>query len=135
MEREELADPKYASRQGRLLYADEVDALMLPWLLDNGKVDIFKAGQEHGLGFSFVSTMQDLLEMEQLEHRGYFAEIDHPVAGTLRYPGPPISPHSPIQPWVYRRAPLLGEHTTQVLTGELGYSPTQVEKWQADGVI
>jgi CoA:oxalate CoA-transferase len=49
MEREELADPRYASRQGRLLYADEVDALMLPWLLDHNKVDIFKAGQEHGL--------------------------------------------------------------------------------------
>ena len=135
MEREELADPKYASRQGRLLYADEVDALMLPWLLDNDKVDIFKAGQEHGLGFSFVSTMQDLLEMEQLEARGYFADIEHPVAGALRYPGPPISPHSPIQPWVYRRAPLLGEHTEPVLVDELGYSPGQVQTWQADGVL
>ena len=30
MEREELADPRFASRQGRLLNADEVDALMLP---------------------------------------------------------------------------------------------------------
>ena len=135
MEREELADPKYASRQGRLLYADEVDALMLPWLLDNDKVDIFKAGQEHGLGFSFVSTMQDLLEMEQLEARGYFADIEHPVAGALRYPGPPISPHSPIQPWVYRRAPLLGEHTEPVLVDELGYSPGQVQTWQADGAL
>ena len=135
MEREELADPKYASRQGRLLYADEVDALMLPWLLDNDKVDIFKVGQDHGLGFSFVSTMQDLLEMEQLEARDYFVNFDHPVAGPLQYPGPPISPRSPVQPWVYRRAPLLGEHTGQVLSEDLGYSPAQVQSWQDQGVL
>ena len=122
MEQEALADPRYASRQGRLLYADEVDALMLPWLLDNDKVDIFKAGQEHGLGFSFVSTMQDLLDMEQLQARDYFEELDHPVAGTLRYPGAPISPHSPEPAWVYRRAPLLGENSQAIIVDRLGYS-------------
>ena len=45
MEREELADSRFASRNGRLINADEVDALMLPWLLDHDKVDIFKTGQ------------------------------------------------------------------------------------------
>ena len=135
MEREELADPKYASRQGRLLYADEVDALMLPWLLDNEKVDIFKAGQEHGLGFSFVSTMQDLLDMEQLEARKYFVELDHPVAGKLKYPGPPISPHAPVETWVYRRAPLLGEHNREVLGDRLGYSEADLATMQSQGVI
>ena len=135
MEREELADPKYASRQGRLLHADEVDALMLPWLLDNEKVNIFKAGQEHGLGFAFVSTMKDLLEMEQLESRGYYVELDHPVAGTLKYPGPPISPHTPIEPWVYRRAPLLGEHNREVIVSRLGYSNQDFQTMQSQGVI
>jgi crotonobetainyl-CoA:carnitine CoA-transferase CaiB-like acyl-CoA transferase len=134
MESEELADPRYASRQGRLLYADEVDALMLPWLLDHNKVDIFKAGQEHGLGFSYVSTMQDLLEMEQLEARDYFVELKHPVAGRLKYPGPPINPHSPVEPWVYRRAPLLGEHNREVLVERLGYSAQELEHLQGQGV-
>ena len=92
MECEELADPRFASRQGRLLNADEVDALMLPWLLEHDKVDIFKAGQDHGLGFSFVAGMQDILEMEQLVARDYFVEIEHPVAGSHRYPGPAHQP-------------------------------------------
>ena len=84
MEREELADPRFESRQGRLLNADEVDALMLPWLLDHDKVDIFKAGQDEGLGFSYVASMQDILEMEQLEARDYFITIEHPIAGKLK---------------------------------------------------
>ena len=83
MEREELSDPKYGTRSGRLEYADEIDALMLPWLIENKKEDIFKAGQEHGLGFAYVSTISDILEMEQLVDRSYFIEIEHPVAGNL----------------------------------------------------
>lgn len=135
MEREELTDPRYASRQGRLLHADEVDALMLPWLLDHQKVDIFKAGQEHGLGFAYVSTMQDLLEMEQLEARDYYVELDHPIAGKLKYPGPPISPPASIEPWIYRRAPLLGEHNRAVVVERLGYSPQEFETMRSQGVI
>ena len=134
METPELADPRFASRQGRLLNADEVDALMLPWLLEHDKVDIFKAGQEHGLGFSFVAGMQDILEMEQLTARDYFVELGHPVAGSFRYPGPPISPHIEIAPWVYRRAPLLAEHCLEILGG-LGYSAQDVEQLHAEGVI
>jgi crotonobetainyl-CoA:carnitine CoA-transferase CaiB-like acyl-CoA transferase len=170
MEREELSDPRFASRQGRLIHADEVDALMLPWLLDHDKVEIFKAGQEQGLGFSYVATMQDILEMEQLEARGYFVELDHPAAGRLRYPGPPISlpalDSTPAasstdegtnagpdedtnggtndatndgtsngQAWVYRRAPLLGEHSQEILGGRLGYSDQEIAGFRARGVI
>ena len=135
MESEELADPRFASRQGRLLNADEVDALMLPWLLEHDKVDIFKAGQDHGLGFSFVAGMQDILEMEQLVARDYFVDLEHPIAGTFRYPGPPISPdRNVVEPWVYRRAPLLAEHNLEVL-GELGYDSQAVERLFAEGVI
>ena len=160
MDREELADPRFVSRQGRLENADEIDALMLPWLLDNDKVDIFKAGQEHGLGFAYVATMEDLLEMEQLTARGYFVELDHPATGPLKYPGPPISMGKTTSPsskgesesgnpgdghrngangehvgYVYRRAPLLGEHTQQTLEGWLGYSASQVQSLRDQGVV
>ena len=135
MQREELADEKYASRQGRLLFADEVDALMLPWLLDNNKVDIFKAGQEHGLGFSFVANMADILEMEQLEARDYFVTLDHPIAGQFKYPGSPISPHSDIEPWVYTRAPLLGEHSKDILVNHLNLSEDAYQKLVDQGVV
>ena len=115
MEREELADPRFASRRGRQDNADEIDALMLPWLIDHDKVDIFKAGQESGLGFGFVATMQDILEMEQLLDRDYFVRLDHPAAGEFAYPGAPISCEPGVEAWLFRRAPLLGEHTAEVL--------------------
>ena len=135
MEREELADPRFASRRGRQDNADEVDALMLPWLIDHDKVDIFKAGQESGLGFSFVATMQDILEMEQLLARDYFVELEHPAAGTLRYPGAPIACEPGSGAWVFRRAPLFGEHTAAVLADWLGYDTARVSELVASGAI
>ena len=135
MDREELADPQFTSRNGRMLNADLVDALMLPWLLDHDKVEIFKAGQERGLGFAFVATMEDILGMEQLVDREFFVELDHPVAGTLRYPGPPINPQGDVDAWVYRRAPLLGEHSREILGESLGYTPDNLDMLHGQGVI
>jgi crotonobetainyl-CoA:carnitine CoA-transferase CaiB-like acyl-CoA transferase len=169
MDREELADRRFATRYGRLVHADEVDALMLPWLLDHDKAEIFKAGQERGLGFAFVATMQDILDMEQLTARDYFIDLDHPVGGPMKYPGPPMRVTSPQSPpsqapplqgrdsnvssfekegtregdacpverdgWVYRRAPLLGEHTAELLHQRLGYSVAEIARLKGKGVI
>ena len=157
MEREELADPRFASRRGRQDNADEVDALMLPWLLDHDKVDIFKAGQDSGLGFSFVATMRDILELEQLLARDYFVELGHPAAGTLRYPGAPVRPilrqaqdegrgqgewrargdgaAAGGGAWVFRRAPLYGEHTAEVLSGWLGFDDAHIAYLAELGVV
>ena len=135
MEREELADPRYGSRRGRQEFADEVDALMLPWLIEHDKVDIFKAGQESGLGFSFVATMKDILEMEQLVAREYFMELEHPMAGTLAYPGAPVACEPEAKAWVFRRAPLFGEHTGSVLANWLGTDPALLSELASTGVI
>ena len=135
MEREELSDQHFASRRGRQEHADEVDALMLPWLIDHDKVDIFKAGQESGLGFSFVATMKDILEMEQLVARDYFVKLDHPVAGELSYPGAPVTCEADADAWVFRRAPLYGEHTTPVLVDWLACDSSRIRDLTVSGVV
>ena len=133
VDRPELSDERFATRFGRLANADEIEALMLPWLLDHDKLDIFKRGQENGMGFAYVATLQDILEMEQLNTRNYFVEIDHPVAGPHKYPGPPAQCSEPA--WVIQRAPTLGEHTTEVLSETLGYSSEKLDDLEKAGVI
>ena len=75
----------------------------------------------------------DLMESERLRVRGYFREVDHPVAGRLTYPGPPFR-MSEVE-WQAGRAPLLGEHDDEVFCGELGLSRQELSRLRAAGVV
>jgi len=133
MEREELRDPQLGTRQGRQEQADLLDALMLPWLLEHDKEEIFKKGQELGLAFALVETPEDLLRCEQLEARRYFVEIDHQEAQRLRYPGPPFRISE--NPLSFCPAPLLGQHNEEVYSGILGFSREDLVLLRQSGAI
>ena len=66
-----------------------------------------------------INTMEDVFDDPHLAARGFFAEIDHPHTGALKYPGAQFKMSE--TPWRAGRAPLLGEHTQEVLSSVLGY--------------
>jgi len=65
---------------------------------------------------------------------GMITEVEHPVAGTVRTPAPPLKlSDTPVE--IRRAAPLLGEHTAEVL-GELpGYDRERIAELAASGAI
>jgi crotonobetainyl-CoA:carnitine CoA-transferase CaiB-like acyl-CoA transferase len=71
-----------------------------------------------------VSTIDEVTELAQLKRRDYFDQIDHPVVGRRIYPGLPIR-FSASRPR-NSRAPLLGEHSAEILCNELGLSREDV---------
>ena len=80
-----------------------------------------------------LNTIEDLANDQHFIGRGAFAEIDHPAAGRLTYPGRPFVMSE--SPWEVRRpAPLLGQHNAEVL-GEIGYGPEDVVRLRQQGVI
>ena len=66
-----------------------------------------------------VYDAADMLEDPHLKERGFFQRTDHPEAGVIAAPGLPFRPHVPAERGGGEsppgRAPLLGEHTAQVL--------------------
>jgi benzylsuccinate CoA-transferase BbsE subunit len=55
------------------------------------KESLYIEGQRRGIALSPVSTVQDLLDNEQLEARGFFVEPAHQRLGTkVRSPGTPF---------------------------------------------
>ncbi|MER3422703.1 MAG: HAD family hydrolase [Nitrospiraceae bacterium] len=75
----------------------------------------------------------DLLNCPQLWARGYWVEVDHPTTGPLPYPGEPVKMSA--TPWQLRRpAPLLGQHTAEVLA-ELGIEAEECARLRAKGVV
>jgi len=120
-------DPRYQDRalMGRE-YPDEVDALLAPWLELCTCDELLRMFRERGIPFSVVRDAAGVAACPQLAARGFFVETHHPAAGTLRYPGAPWRLSR--TPWrIDRPAPLLGEHTADLL-GDGGASG-----WHGDG--
>jgi crotonobetainyl-CoA:carnitine CoA-transferase CaiB-like acyl-CoA transferase len=72
---------------------------------------------------------------EQMQSRGFWHPIQHPVVGTQRYPGWPIRLSGGPARWERSAAPLLGEHTEEVLKKLLGLTEEQLDELRAANVI
>ena len=78
------------------------------------KRELFIEGQRRGIPITPVNTAADLNADPHLAATGFFADIDHPALGTLRMPTAPVRlGHDRPAP---TRAPLLDEHTDEVLS-------------------
>ena len=130
---EELRDPKYADPGSRSEHRDELEAIVGAWVRQNGKLDIYNASQRRRNAIGYVATPQDMLTSPQLEHRRFFEEIDHPAAGSARYPGPPYRLTASGE--TLTRAPLLGEHNAQVYCDMLGLERAELVRLRQLGVV
>jgi formyl-CoA transferase len=72
-----------------------------------------------------VNDMEHVFSDPQVLHRDMIAEVPHPAIGTLRLAGVPIK-YSETPGRVRLPPPLLGEHTEEILSGVLGYSPQRI---------
>jgi formyl-CoA transferase len=129
-----LNDPRFESNAERVKNRD----VLLPLI---GKMFAGKTcdeWMERLVGASIpcgpVNDMQHLFADPQVRHRDMIAEVPHPTIGTLRLTGIPIK-YSETPGAIRLHPPLLGEHTTEVLTGVLSYSSDQIKELQALGAI
>jgi CoA:oxalate CoA-transferase len=80
-----------------------------------------------------VNSIDKVVKDEQVAARDMIVEIEHPTAGKIRMAGLPVklsaNPGS-----IRRHAPLLGEHTAEVL-GEIGLSDERIRALLAQGII
>jgi crotonobetainyl-CoA:carnitine CoA-transferase CaiB-like acyl-CoA transferase len=85
---------------------------------------IFHEGQKRKQLVMPVNAVVDLLESEQLQHRQYFVSYPHPELGLeLTDSGLPYKFNN-VAYKAHRRAPLLGEHTAEVLAALKSAQPS-----------
>jgi crotonobetainyl-CoA:carnitine CoA-transferase CaiB-like acyl-CoA transferase len=108
----------FSDRLQRGLNWDALKPMIAEWMAEQTVEDLYQRLQRRRVPIAPVSTMGDLLSSKHLNARGFFVSFTHPRAATHRFPGAPYLLSR--TPWQLRRpAPLLGEHTGQVLA-ELG---------------
>ena len=127
----------FHAREGRCalpIPVDEFDVIFLPWIIERTKLEYLQMARRAGLLSGALFTVEDLLQDPHYQARDFFPEVDHPVTGPVRYPGPLVKmPASPAG--VRAPAPLLGQHNEEVYQGRLGFTKADLVRMRRMGVI
>lgn len=131
---EELHDPRFASGAGRIAHGEELKALLIEGLAQWDRLPLFIASGERRLVFGMAQDAGDLVACPHLEARGFYHEVEHPVAGRAVYPGlgAALSERPAQAP---APAPLLGQHNAEIYGDELGYGSGELSALRYAGVI
>ena len=128
-----LEDPRYKGALERWKYREEVDALVTEWTLQYDKRELMEMLGAVNVPGGAVFDVKELRDDPHLRKRGMFVTVNHPTRGDFTMPGFPVKMSKSSVP--VTAAPLLGEHTGEVLGEMLGYTPEQVAKLKAEKVI
>ena len=135
LEEPRLLDQKFSTRISRLDNWEELHNLVAPKLSTWNNLDLMREAMARGLVIGLVQSPQQVLDSPHLVERGYFVEINHPQAGSLKYPSPGflMDEENPMDG--SKSAPTLGEHNAAIFSDELGLSVEELSLLRASKVI
>ena len=129
-----LDDPRYATNAARAANRESLIARL-------GAVFLTKSYEEWeaillpaGIPMGAINTIDRVVDHPQVEARGMLVEHEHPVAGTVRMVGVPVR-LSETPGAIRTPAPLLGQHTDEVLRDRLGLDDEEIERLRRAGAI
>jgi formyl-CoA transferase len=127
-----LTDEAYATPQARLLHLKPIFARIEQWTMTKTKFEAMEILNQYDIPCGPILSMKEIAEDESLRKTGTVVEVDHPTRGKHLTVGNPIKLSD--SPTEVTRAPLLGEHTEEVLA-ELGYTASDVNALRTEGAI
>lgn len=128
-----IGDARYETASGRFAHKDEIDALIVPWTQQRTKSEAMEEIGAAGVPAGAVYDTMELQNNPDFEQRRIFQTMEHPTRGSVKMPAWPVKMSGndvPLGP-----APLLGEHTSDVLDAWLGLSDEDVEALRGDGIV
>jgi crotonobetainyl-CoA:carnitine CoA-transferase CaiB-like acyl-CoA transferase len=100
---------------GGNLAHDEFDAVVADWTRTQTATEILNVLSGRHVPAEQVLTPEQMYDIPQLDVRGYYQELEHPVTGPHRYPGWPFT-MTPGPSGHHRFAPpTLGQHNAEIL--------------------
>jgi crotonobetainyl-CoA:carnitine CoA-transferase CaiB-like acyl-CoA transferase len=129
-----MDDPRFATNAARSQNRAELIARLQDVFLNKPYEEWETLLLKHGIPVGAINTIDQVVEHPQVKARGMIAASDHPVAGKVKLVGVPVklseTPGSVREP-----APLLGQHTDEVLQQYLGMGEADITALRQAGVI
>ena len=131
----ELAgDARFHTLTARKANEDALEDVLTAWTRERTTDDVVAALQAADIP-AFASMSNAALSADaHLNAAEFFVAPAHPEIGAVQHAGMPWR-MSGTPPGVQRSAPCLGQHTDDVLTRVLGYTPAQIAALRADNVL
>jgi crotonobetainyl-CoA:carnitine CoA-transferase CaiB-like acyl-CoA transferase len=126
--------PADAGLDARRERENEIDAALAAWTSGQDAEALAARLQEAGVAAAVVATGRDLVDGdEHLAARGFYPTLSHPIAGPVRHEGI-VARLSATPGALTSPAPLLGQHTAEVLGDLLGLDEATLAELAAAGV-
>jgi crotonobetainyl-CoA:carnitine CoA-transferase CaiB-like acyl-CoA transferase len=128
-----IGDPRFDTAAARLKHEPEVDAMIAAWTRQHDKREAMRVLGGAGVPAGAIFDTMELTEESDFERRGIMQTMEHPIAGPFKMPGWPVrfGGRTPeIKP-----SPLLGQHTSEVLSEWLDLHADQIDQLSKDKII
>ncbi len=132
VDKEELA---LANVDQRRLWHDRIDEILTVWCGQRTSAAIVDTLEASRIPVARLIMPHEQGDIEQLQERGFFEVLDHPLCGSVVYSGYPVKFGNGPKEFNRSTPPQLGEHNNEVLSGLLGLTPTEIQKLEMNGVI
>jgi crotonobetainyl-CoA:carnitine CoA-transferase CaiB-like acyl-CoA transferase len=134
IDRPELAtDERFRTNRARMRNTAELTQLIAERLRERPSAAWIRAFEDAGVPAGPVNRIGDMLADPQVAARDMVLEVDHPRAGRTRALGMPVK-FGETRADTGRPAPLLGQHSREILDG-LGYSAAEIAALEAAGAV
>jgi crotonobetainyl-CoA:carnitine CoA-transferase CaiB-like acyl-CoA transferase len=120
---------------GRRSAHDRIDREVASWSADKTLDEALSDLRRAGVPAEAVVSAYEIDQEPQMNSRGFWEDVPHPVVGTYRYPGWPMRLSGGPDRWYRRAAPLLGQHNEEVLRGLLGLTEDELASLRDKEVI
>jgi crotonobetainyl-CoA:carnitine CoA-transferase CaiB-like acyl-CoA transferase len=117
-------DPRFCTHTARAQHIDQAYELVSRVLATNSSAHWLQALAAADIPAAQLYSIDDLMADPHLKAVNMVRELNHPTEGPMRSPAP-VGRFSRTPTDIRRHAPMLGEHTAQVLA-EAGYDPRHI---------
>jgi 2-methylfumaryl-CoA isomerase len=124
------------TQAGRYQARDLISALLSPWFANRDLATIREAFDRSGVSWGPYQTFRQLVTEDPRcsTDNPMFASVEQPGIGTYLVPGSPLD-FAGLGRLPVRRAPLLGEHTEEILADVLGLGEREIGRLHDAGVV
>ena len=127
-------DPRYATNAARVANRGTLVPRLQELFLGRAYAEWEAILEPAGIPVGAINTLDRVVEHPQVKARGVLQDSRHPAAASA----PVIAPYfrlSGTPGGVRSPAPLLGQHTDEVLAGRLGLGPEELARLRSRGVL